>query len=70
MNQIVVEIPDKLAAEMQPYLKRGWFVSEQELLRAALRDFLRRNRLELIERFQEEDIAWAFEHGPLADRSQ
>lgn len=59
MTQLALEIPDKMAAEIQQYLVDGWFVSEQELLRAALSEFLRRNRMELMERFQERDIEWA-----------
>ena len=59
MTRLAVDIPDKMAAEVHRYLAEGWFVSEEELLRAALADFLRRNRTELMERFHERDIEWA-----------
>jgi Arc/MetJ-type ribon-helix-helix transcriptional regulator len=40
-------------------IQQGWFHSEEEVLRFALLEFLRRQRLELHERFQRDDIAWA-----------
>jgi hypothetical protein len=33
--------------------------SEEEVIRAALMDFVRRNRVDLLERFMREDIEWA-----------
>lgn len=59
MKSIKVELPDKLARELNAMVKAGWFSDEAEAMRSALRDFVRRNRLELLERFQREDIAWA-----------
>ncbi len=59
MKAIQVELPDKLAAEIESYVKTGWFRSEAELVRAALMEFVRRNRVELLERFLREDIQWA-----------
>ncbi len=59
MKAIKVELPDKLAAEIEGYVKTGWFSSEAEVIRVALMDFVRRNRVELLERFMREDIQWA-----------
>jgi Arc/MetJ-type ribon-helix-helix transcriptional regulator len=59
MKAIRVEVPDKLAAEIQAYVKTGWFKSEAEVVRAALLEFVRRNRVDLLERFMLEDIEWA-----------
>lgn len=59
MTKLAVEIPDALAQEIRRYIADGWFTSEAELLRAALREFVRRNRAGVLERFQREDIAWA-----------
>ena len=59
MKAIRVEIPDKLAAELRAYVKTGWFKSEAEVIRAALMEFVRRNRVDLLERFMREDIEWA-----------
>jgi Arc/MetJ-type ribon-helix-helix transcriptional regulator len=59
MKTIQVELPDKVAAEIEAFVKTGWFGSEAEVVRAALLDFVRRNRAELVEGFMREDIQWA-----------
>jgi Arc/MetJ-type ribon-helix-helix transcriptional regulator len=59
MKAIHVELPDKLAAEIEAYVQAGWFGSEAEVIRAALADFVRRRRLDLLERFMRDDIEWA-----------
>jgi Arc/MetJ-type ribon-helix-helix transcriptional regulator len=59
MKAITVEVPDKAAAEIDHYVRAGWFTSEAEVVRVAILDFVRRNRVELLERFMREDIAWA-----------
>ena len=56
MKTIQVELTDKVAAEIRAFVKTGWFGSEAEVVRAALRDFVRRNRAELAEGFMCEDI--------------
>ena len=50
MKAIQVELPDKLALEIETYVKTGWFSSESEVVRAAVMEFVRRNRVELLER--------------------
>jgi Arc/MetJ-type ribon-helix-helix transcriptional regulator len=59
MKAIRVELPEKLAAEIEAFVKTGWFGSEAEVIRTALMDFVRRNRVGLLERFMREDIEWA-----------
>lgn len=59
MKSLNVELPDRLADEVARMVRDGWFHSENELVRAALVDFLRTRQAELQERFQREDIAWA-----------
>lgn len=59
MKTISVELPDRAAEEIDQLVRAGWFASESEAVRAAVLDFVRRNRVELLERFQREDIVWA-----------
>jgi Arc/MetJ-type ribon-helix-helix transcriptional regulator len=59
MRSIQIELPEKLAHELDMLIQQGWFRSEEEAIRFALIEFLRRHRLELLEQFQREDIAWA-----------
>lgn len=59
MKTLQVEVTDELAIQIDQVLKEGWFNSREEIVRLALREYLDRQRLELTERFQREDIAWA-----------
>ncbi len=59
MKCINIELPDKLAQELDAMIQAGWFSNEAEVVRSALLEFVRRHRLELLQRFQQEDIAWA-----------
>ena len=59
MKSIRIELPEKLAHELDMLVQQGWFRSEEEVIRFALLEFLRRYRLELLEQFQRDDIAWA-----------
>ncbi len=65
MRTLQVELPDVLAAELEALVQKGWFRSEDELIRLALIEFVRRYRLELLEQFQREDIAWALQQKPV-----
>ena len=51
MKAVQLELPDKLAAEIEAYVNAGWFSSEGEVIRAALMDFVKRHRIDLLERF-------------------
>lgn len=59
MKSLHVELPDRIAEELARRVRAGWFRSEDELVRAAVVEFLRTRHAELDERFQHEDIAWA-----------
>lgn len=59
MKAIQFELPVKLAAEIKAYVKTAWFGSQAEVIRAALLEFVRRNRLDLLEGFMRQDIQWA-----------
>lgn len=59
MKTIQVEMPDRMLAAAHEYVSAGFFSSEAEVVRAAVADFARRNRGELLDRFAREDIAWA-----------
>jgi Arc/MetJ-type ribon-helix-helix transcriptional regulator len=53
-----------LAAELEALVQKGWFRNEDEVVRMALVEFVRRHRFELLEQFQREDIAWALQQRP------
>ena len=56
MKSIQIELPDKLAEALDTMVQQGWFRSEEEVLRFALLEFLRRHRLELHEQLQRDEI--------------
>lgn len=61
MKLIQVEVPDIVAEELDAAVKAGLFHSADEAVRQALIEFLHHNRLQLLERFQREDISWALQ---------
>ena len=61
MKVLQIELPDKVAAEIDALVWEGWFAHETEVIRTALVDFVRQNRFALQEQFQREGIAWALE---------
>ena len=67
MKSIQIELPEKLAHELDMLVQEGWFHSAEETIRFALLEFLRRHRLELLEQFQREDITWALREKDAAE---
>jgi Arc/MetJ-type ribon-helix-helix transcriptional regulator len=59
MKTVSVNMPDNLAAQINDYVKAGFFSSEPDVILAAMAEFLRRNRVDMMERFAREDIEWA-----------
>lgn len=64
MTSLQIELPDQLASALQRLVQTGWFQTEQEVIRLALVEFIRRHQAELTEQFQREDIAWALTQIP------
>lgn len=61
MKAITLDLPERLAADLDIAVQAGWFVDAQEAIREALRQYLDSRRLELQERQQLEDISWALQ---------
>jgi Arc/MetJ-type ribon-helix-helix transcriptional regulator len=61
MKTISVELSERMTEEINALVETGWFADETELIRAALREFMRRNRFALAEQFQRDDVAWALQ---------
>jgi Arc/MetJ-type ribon-helix-helix transcriptional regulator len=59
MQSIQIALPETRAQELDLLVQQGWCRSEAEVLRCALLDVLRRQRLEWLEQFQRDDSAWA-----------
>ena len=59
MKTLSIDIPDNLAAKISDYVKAGIFSSEPDVILAAMSEFVRRNQVDMVERFAREDIEWA-----------
>jgi len=56
MTSMQIELPDQLSGAVRRLVQNGWFQTEQEIIRLALAEFIRRHQAELTEQFQREDI--------------
>jgi hypothetical protein len=61
MKTVQIELPDKIAAQVDTLIKERWFANEHEIILFALVEFIRRYHFVLQEQFQLEDIAWALQ---------
>jgi Arc/MetJ-type ribon-helix-helix transcriptional regulator len=59
VKTLALEVPDRLAQELENLVQAGWFTSEEEAIRLALAEFLQRNKFQLQEKHQLDDIRWA-----------
>ena len=66
MKTLSIAVPDHLAERIHDYVQAGFFMSEPDVVLAAMSEFVRRTRVDLMERFAREDIAWAIKeaHAP------
>jgi len=70
MKTIEVELPDRVTVELETLVKDGWFADEAEVIRVALLEFVQRNRLALMERFQIGHLPLRAAQSTLVDRTR
>ena len=58
MHTLSVDLSDSLFKSMKEFIKSGYFESESDLLQAAIIEFIRKNKIELMEQFLRDDIKW------------
>jgi len=59
VKTLSIDIPDSLASQISDYVKAGIFSCEPDVILAAMTEFVRRNRVDMVERFARDDIEWA-----------
>ena len=59
MTTLTLDLPEALTAELDAAVEAGWFTSQAEAVRAAVRDLLSHRKLALLEKQQLADIDWA-----------
>ena len=58
MKTLQIQVPDQLAVEIDNVIRSGLFENADEVVRQAIREFVRASRYRLLEQQQREDIAW------------
>ena len=59
MTATTVELPDALSQELRGLVTNGWYASEGEAIREAVRELVTRRQRQIQMQHQLEDIAWA-----------
>ncbi len=59
MTTLTLDLPEELTAELDAAVEAGWFTSQAEAVRAAVRDMMSHRKLALLEKQQLADIDWA-----------
>ena len=59
MTTLTLDLPEALTAELDAVVEAGWFTSQAEAVRAAVRDLVSHRKLALLEQQQLADIDWA-----------
>lgn len=62
MKAISTELPDQLYQEVRILVEKGWFRNEDDIILEALIRFLDTHKVELMEKFIQEDVEWGL-HG-------
>ncbi len=59
MLTLTLDLPEALTAELDAAVEAGWFTSQEEAVRAAVRDMMSHRKLALLEQQQLADVGWA-----------
>ena len=59
MEAIPAKLTEKLLYEMDLLIKEGWYSSRSELIRDAIREMIRKMKVEKLEASIKEDVKWA-----------
>ena len=62
METIPAKVTEKLVLEMDELVKEGWYANRSEFIRDAIRDMIKKTKLEMLEEAIKEDIKWGL-HG-------
>tara|TARA_Y100000310_G_scaffold197475_1_gene197560 strand:+ start:953 stop:1147 length:195 start_codon:yes stop_codon:yes gene_type:complete len=62
MKAIPAKITPLLLSEMDEMIKEGWYANRSELIRNAVRDMIKKNKAERLEKAIKDDVMWGL-HG-------
>src|SRR5579871_6883288 len=58
MDAIPAKLPARLIEEMDQLIREGWYANRSELIRDAVRETIRRTRVQRLESSIKEDVRW------------
>jgi len=62
METIPAKVTGRLVMEMDEMIKEGWYANRSELIRDAIREMVKRIKIQMLEDAIKEDVEWGL-HG-------
>ena len=58
METVPTKLTRRIVAEMEEMIKQGWYANKSELIRDAIRELIKKQRVVQLESAIKEDIQW------------
>ena len=58
MEMVPAKLTRRIIAEMEEIIKQGWYANKSELIRDAIRELIKKQRVARLKSAIEEDIQW------------
>ncbi|MFQ5822122.1 MAG: ribbon-helix-helix domain-containing protein [Candidatus Heimdallarchaeota archaeon] len=58
MKTIPAKVTERLVMELDDLVKQGWYASRSEAIRDAIRELVKKTKLDRLERAIQEDVRW------------
>ncbi len=58
METVPAKITERLIIEMDELIKEGWYANRSDFIREAVREMIKKNKLERLEEAIKEDVEW------------
>ncbi|MEK6924647.1 MAG: ribbon-helix-helix domain-containing protein [Nanoarchaeota archaeon] len=58
METVPTKLTKRIITEMEEIIKQGWYANRSELIRDAVRDLVKKQKITLLESAIKEDIQW------------
>lgn len=58
MKTIPAKVTERLVMELDELVKQGWYASRSEAIRDAIRELVKKTKLDQLERAIQEDVRW------------
>jgi len=62
VETVPAKVTGRLVMEMDELIKEGWYANRSELIRDAIREMIKRMKIQMLEQTIKEDVEWGL-HG-------